>query len=1059
MDIFQKLNAEQRIAVDTIEGPVMVIAGAGTGKTQTIALRIANILIKTQTPPQNILCLTFTDTGTIAMRERLTLIIGSDAYKVRIHTFHSFCNEVIKNNPQYFIFAKNVRNIEEVEKIELIQKLISSLDNGSLLKPWGDNFFYQRDITSAIQSLKKEGIDPEILKSLIDNQITFLDKNKDLIEKLLLVRFSKNIESELLPTFEQILNNCQNISPEVYNHLLSLKILYQNDGFTVGAAKNPTVNFKNELKNFFESLKKDSQKQLELQLVYSKYQQELKSAGLYDFEDMILFVLNAFKATTELLLEYQEKYQYILVDEYQDTNSAQNEIIDLLGSYYDNPNLFVVGDDDQSIFRFQGASIENVYSFYQKYKPVLIVLKNNYRSHRLILESSQSVIKNNKNRIANFIDKIDKSLESKVDFDATPINLFKAPGSNEENYFIAQKIKSLLEQGIDPQQIAILYRNNNDIFDLIEHLKNLGIKYQLNIDKNILENKYISQLIFLLEFIVNSEKNDLLYKVLASDYLKIPSFDLFKLTHHVFGKKINLVSLLFSEVNFSEIEPELSPIGVKRIKKFVKRITLAKKWLENLSADRFFNKVIRRFHYLQFVLSSNNLELINFLNTFYSEFKRLALEKDCSLRDFLSYIELIKENSLTLSAPEISGESIKSVKLMTVHRSKGLEFEHVFLYKCVDKKWGNVTNQNKLKLPLGILKLQSALLENERADEDERRLFYVALTRAKKQIYISYSTKNDTGRDQLPSMFISEIDPSIIEEITDSSINSEIALKNIFPKISPKLDIKSDFAQYLTDFLKNKYKFNITHLNSYLRCPFCFYHKTILRVPGVRDKHSSLGSAVHDSLSFLLNTLRDENRLINQDELIAHFQESLKKEKLSKDDESESLHKGEELLRDYYLNYQLFFNKDTVTDFDFSPNHVFLDGIPITGKIDKIQIFDEKINGKLTAEVVDFKTGNPDGKYKELSKDGDYFRQLVFYKILSDLDPTFRYVITKGTIDFVQKSKTRNKFVQNTFEFSENDIDSLKELIKEVYEKIINLEFNKIGEDCQDKDHLHSLLK
>jgi len=1056
---YQKLNPEQKLAVDTIEGPVMVIAGAGTGKTQTIALRIANILVQTQTPPQNILCLTFTDTGTVAMRERLIKIIGSEAYKVRIHTFHSFCNEVIKNNPEYFIFAKNIKNIEEIERVELIQKLISSLKNGSPLKPWGDSFFYQRDIVSAIQSLKKEDINSEKLLILINNQLNFLENNKDLILNFLNIKFNKNMASELLPIFEEILNNSQKISQEIYAHLLSLKVLYQNGGFDIGAAKNPIVNLKNELKNFFESLNKDSKKQLELHSVYSRYQAELKSQGLYDFEDMILFVLTAFKNNPELLLEYQEKYQYILVDEYQDTNSAQNEIIDQLGSYYEVPNLFVVGDDDQSIFRFQGASIENVYSFYKKYNPLLVVLKNNYRSHRLILASSECVIKNNKNRITNFIDEIDKSLESKVDFDATPINLFKSPSLNEENYFIATKIKSLLDKKVDPQQIAVLYRNNNDIFDLIEHFKNLGVKYQLNIDKNILDNKYISQLIFLLEFIINSEKSDLLYKVLASNYLKIPSFDLFKLTHFAFRERINLVSLLFSSKNFSKIENDLSKIGVKRIKKFIKHITLAKKWLENLSTDRFFNKVIRRFKYLDFVLNSNNLELINFLNTFYSEFKKLAQEKEYSLRDFLNYLNLIKENDLSLIAPEISGESIKSIKLMTVHKSKGLEFEHVFLYKCADKKWGNVVNQNKLKLPLGILKLQSALLENERASEDERRLFYVALTRAKRQIYISYSTKSESGRDQLPSMFISEIDPEIIEEVTDSEINSESALKNIFPKSQTKIDIKLDFEEYLVDFLKNKYKFNITHLNSYLRCPFCFYNKTILRIPGVRDKHSSLGSAVHDSLSFLLDTLRLENRLITQDELIIRFCDFIKKEKLSKDDESESLKKGEEILIEYYTNYQSSFYKNNITDFDFAPNHVFLDKIPITGKIDEIKILDQKINGKEVAEVIDFKTGNPDGKYKELSKDGDYFRQLVFYKILSDLDLTFKYIITRGTIDFVQKSKTRNKFIQNSFEFSQTDIDNLKNLIKEIYQKIINLEFNQIGEECQDRDHLHSLLK
>lgn len=1055
---YNRLNSEQKEAVDTIEGPVMVIAGAGTGKTQTIALRIANILLKTQTPPQNILCLTFTDTGTIAMRARLTKIIGSDAYKTKIHTFHSFCNEVIKNNPDYFIFAKNIDSLEEVEKVEIIQSLIQSLPNGSVLKPWGDNFYYQYDISSSIQTLKREGIKIPDLETLIQSQQNFVDKNIDAVDKFKSIKFGKNIESDVLAQFHQILEDAKTLSENIFKHLFFLEQKYNQGAFEVGAAKSPAVNFKNELIKFFGNLAKDTLKQKELAQIYQGYQEELVKRGRYDFDDMVLFVLDGFKNNPDLLSIYQEKYQYTLVDEYQDTNTAQNSIIELLGSYYENPNIFVVGDDDQSIFRFQGASIENIYNFYQKYKPKLVVLKNNYRSHRLILDSSASVIKNNKNRITTFIDKIDKSLISQATYDPNPINLLNASDLLEESYFVASKIKDLLSSGVDPKEIAVLYRNNHDIDDLSEYLKNLGIKYYLSVNSNILDHQYIKQLLNLLEFINNPQKTDYLYHILASDYLKISSIDLFKILHYSRSQKINLNALIFSKSNFKKISPELSKKTYLKIKNFRVRIAKARKWIENHNLDFCFNKIIRRFGYLNFVLSQNNLEIVNFLNTFYTEVKRSSLIKKYDLDQFLHHINLLIENNLPINAPEIPSESANSIKLMTVHKSKGLEFEHVFLYRCLDKKWGNNPGRGNLRLPLGILKTDIITIDSNENNEDERRLFYVALTRAKKQIYITFSSKNESGRDQVPSMFVSEIDPTMIENITVSKTLFDQALINIFPPVLPHISREQDFSEYLKEYLKKHYKFNVSHLNSYLRCPFCFYHKTILRMPSAKNKSSSFGSAVHATLGFLIDTYRQDKILISEDKFIAEFETSLKKENLSDQDEQSSLFLGNTLLRDYYQNYKDSFQQNCLSEYDFAPNHVFLDEIPITGKIDKIEILPEKINGKTCVEVVDFKTGNPDNKYKELSRDGDYFRQLVFYKILADLDTNFQYYVSRGSIDFIQKSATRHKFIKTQFEFSPDDIEVVKNTIREIYQKIMNLEFNILGEECRDSDHLHSLF-
>lgn len=1014
---YQKLNPLQRQAVDTIEGPVMVIAGAGTGKTQTIALRIANILLQTQTNPSSILCLTFTDTGVNAMRDRLLKIIGPTAYSISIHTFHSFCNDVILSHPENFIISRDLRPIDELEKIELINSLIDQLPDGALLKPWGDHYFYQRDIISSLQTLKRENISADSLLKLINDQQHFITKSLDIYNSLKSLRVSKTLESEVLASLDKLLNT-NDLSLPLKTSLIYHQNLFSSGGYNIGAAKNPAINLKNGLLKFIENLVKDTPKQSELLSIYTAYQSALQTRGLYDFDDMILFVISAFKQDSDFLRQYQERHQYFLVDEFQDTNSAQNQVLELLSSYYDNPNIFVVGDDDQSIFRFQGASIENVFDFYNKYKVPPIVLQNNYRSHQLILDSSNSVISKNQNRIANYIENIDKSLKSNSNFDPDPINIIPTNSVLEENYFISQKIKNLIDSGVKPQEIAVLYRNNNDINDLCDVLKKDNINFYLNSDQNILNSRHIQQLIYLLKYIENPKKHEFYYHIIASDYFNLSSLDLLKIY-----KKDDSVS------NNSQV----------KIRNLKRRLAICRKWLENDNLDRFFNKVIRKFKFLDYCLSQKDPQILNHLLTFHQELKRLSIDKKYTLKQLLDRLDSLIENNLVLSAPPLTENFSNSVQLLTVHRAKGLEFEHVFLIKVNDKKWGNNRNMSRLSLPSGILQYDIAQ-ESVDQNEDERRLFYVALTRAKKQIYISY-----TG---IPSVFVSEIDPKLVEVVSIPVGTQTQALQQFYPLVeNDKIDV--DYQKYLTDFLSTKYVFNVTHLNSYLRCPFCFYHQTILRIPSVKDKFSSLGTAVHNTLSHFYS--HQNSKL---PELISFFTKELLKENLNKSDYDESLFRGTNILTDYFNQYGQNLCTKVLTDKDFKTANLHLNNIPITGKIDLIEYLDgNKIN------VVDFKTGNPDGKYKELSPEGDYFRQLAFYKLLISLDPSFSQSFNSGIIDFVQKSKQKNSLIRKEIKITDDDINNLKFQITDVYNKILNLKFFKIGDDCKDHQHIHYLLK
>lgn len=1041
---YARLNPQQRQAVDTVEGPVMVIAGAGTGKTQTIALRIANILKTTQTPPQNILCLTFTENAALNMRQRLLSVIGSPAYKVKIHTFHSFSNEIILTHPDQFISARGQESLDELDRLEIIQKLIQKMPANCPLRPFGEPLFYQKQIISSIQTLKRENITPLKLKKLINSQNKFLQKSQPLYLQLKSLRLNKQLSSQV----EDIVKQLVTLSS------LSLKTLFQTQlnlfssgDFNIGRAKNPAINFKNAVLKIIQDLQKQIDRQLALQEIYRSYQHFLKKQAKYDFEDMILFIIKALSQNPDLLSEYQERFLYVLVDEYQDTNSAQNKILQYLTSYHSSPNLFVVGDDDQSIFRFQGAAIENLLNFQKTYQPQLIALKNNYRSHQLILDSGLSLISHNKNRLGHILKGVDKTLVAQKDYDPDPINLFVAESVLEENYFIAQKIKKLINIGVDPRQIALLYRANKDPLDLLPLLDNLAIPYQISAGNNILDQIHIRQLTKLLKFLHDSSQDRILFDLLISPFTAIDSFDLLKLSRHSYRHRLPLFDLI------QKPPRKLKKNTIKKLNDFLKNLADCRQDLSNLPFDKSFNSIIRRFNYLPYLLKENDIVTIGQLDKFYN-FLHRQFDQGHSFSQILDRLELLRQNNISIQKDNFN-QNIKAINLMTVHKAKGLEFDHVFIFQTVDKKWGNNRNYASLKLPLGIIKTETLSLVTD-TNEEERRLFYVALTRAKKQIHLSYSKTKENGRPQLPSIFLSEIKPNLIEKVKAPKNLKTSALTVRFSVSKNQIFHTKAAKLYLKDYLANHYRLNISHLNSYLNCPFCFYYKTILRIPAVKNKNLSFGTAVHSALKYLYDRLKSQSQLISQKEFIQVFKLALKKENLSPDDQKDVLVIAMANLPDYYRHYKKSFSADCLSEYDFAQSKIYIDNIPITGKIDRIQPISGSTRNLPHACVVDYKTGQPDNR--SVGPDSDYYRQLVFYKILADNHPNFPFHITSGSIDFIQKNK-QSKFIQKDINFKPEDTTSLRLLIKEAYAKILNLDFNHLGAKCRDPEDLHRLLK
>lgn len=1006
-EAYAHLNEEQKAAVNQIEGPVMVLAGPGTGKTQMIALRIAQILRETQVSPHNILCLTFTESGAAAMRKRLIEFIGETAYGVRIHTFHSFCNEVIQDYPTEFLFARELSALTDIERIQFFREVLDSQKENSPLRPFGDPYFYLRDIRQVIQDLKREAIAPEALEEAVNKVEAELEKH-----------------GEAIATFCAI--NGGQLKAETFEEMKAFLEGSLFAPFLSGDSedKKARTAMKGALKEALESWQNHLPKQRSLVELYRAYQSLLKKRGRYDFEDMIALVIEKLKSNAKLLARYQEQFQYILVDEYQDTNSAQNELVRLLGSYFESPNIFVVGDDKQSIYRFQGASLENLLLFYSLYKKSIQVvsLRENYRSQQSVLDAAHSLISHSQESLAELVNESAEALHANAPHAPEPIQIAELGNADTERYFIAQNVQSLIEAGVRPSEIAILYRNNREADGLIDLFLRMNIPFHLSGGHDLLHDKDIQKLLTVMRYLANLNDESQLFFILNFDWFNFDQLAIARITREAHDKRKSLLESLKNSELFAD---------------FADKLLYWHKQSINLPMAEFFDLLIKDSGYLAHALAQDNkLERLNRLNTLFDEIKQWNYGKtDRNLVDFMAYLDLLKENKLTLPEKELQTQK-DAVRLMTAHRSKGLEFEYVFIMNLVDKTWGNAISRDRLELPIVLTKTTHI---SEKLDE-ERRLFFVALTRAKKRVTLTYAQKTSEGRSLVPSLFLGEIPEPLkakmaVEAVEDAALNQ---LQTIF--LDAARPAAEDHKAYITSLLQN-YTLSVTHLNNYLRCPLLFYYNNVLRVPFVKNKNLVFGTAIHEALKDLLMEVK-RGSTPGKDELLERYEKHLSREILSQKEWEALLVLGKETLGNYYDHYVDSFRPNVELEYDFRSHSVVMEGVPITGKLDKIQLLDE---ADRTVHTVDYKTGLPDNKSAELRPGGEYHRQIVFYKLLCDYSKRFPYQMVSGEIDFVQASKSGD-FIRKVINVTPEDIENLKTQIKDVYKDIMNLRFLELDE-------------
>lgn len=993
-----RLNLSQRQAVDQIEGPMLVIAGPGTGKTHILAARIGKILLDTDTAPNNILCLTFTDAGVLAMRDRLLEFIGPEAHRVHIYTFHSFCNKVIQENLELF-GRHDLEPLSALEQVELTRQLLDELPAGHPLRPkTNDPYFYEQHLKNLFQRMKSENWSAEHVEQNIETYISSLPEREEFIYKRKSGDFKKG----------------------------DLKKWKYDD----------TIVKMNRLKSAAQ--------------LYDRYIELMRKMRRYDYDDMILWVLDGFKNNEALLRTYQEQYLYILVDEYQDTNGAQNTILSLLSMYWESPNIFIVGDDDQSIYEFQGARLKNITDFYNRYEDdlTLVMLKDNYRSSQNILNSSKALIDQNQQRIVTELSHLEKELTARNDlFAASNIlpQIIAYPNRVQEDTAVVQKIEQLKLEGFPLNEVAVIYAKHKQARNIVDLLEQKKIPYQTKREVNILDLPLIQNLRLMLRYIFAEytrpfSGDHLLYRMLHLRFWNINSYDLARLSLYM-AKHQYVDQLKWRDIVADE--KVLQKIGLRQ----PERVLTASGLLEQLIRDvdnsaliKLIEKLINRSGMLAYLLLLEDKSWqLQVLKTFFDfVIKETDRNPRLNLEHLLDTLKNMDDNRLPI---EVNRTVIAEdgVNLITAHSSKGLEFQYVFLIDCVKENWEPSKSRAARNLPLPDSLTYSG---EEDAMEARRRLFYVSMTRAKEQLHLSFARKKENGKSLQYTQYIDEIIAEIALEIKEETVVSEMVDEtNLLLMKEPELPLAVSPGKDAVDALLANFSMSISSLNTFLRCPLSFYYEYVLRVPTATSEYAAYGTSMHYALQRIFDKMRigEEKKWLSVSAFVQFFEEEMTRHKayFSPKSYRQKVAAGKVMLEQYYDQFNHTWPQHVLVE--ASIRNIEFEGIPLNGTIDRVDL----VNAT-RAEIVDYKTGTlSDRKFRGPTSSqplgGTYWRQLYFYKILFELSQNERKA-TRGSIAYLEPD-IAGRFPLKSLDYDERDEEFVKDLIRSTQKRIDEHDF------------------
>ncbi|RWZ79412.1 MAG: hypothetical protein EOT04_01880, partial [Candidatus Chaera renei] len=603
---FAQLNNAQKEAVISIEGPLMVVAGPGTGKTEVLAMRAANILKSTDALPSNILCLTFTESGARAMRQRLFGLAGADAYKIAVHTFHSFGSEIIGSHPEYFYDSREVYPTDELTSFEILRRIVASLPLGDPLRfaASTDDSRPIKDVRKAVSALKQAGLTPEELLDLIEQNQAFATAAEPVVREAWPIRLNAKKLSPLESLGQRLTELAKqrpNVTNDIYpplGRVMAAELERAIEATADLGKTGPLAGWrsrwleKDQTGQWVMKNRRQSPKLRSLAKVYRNYLDQLHEHGLYDFDDMILEVLKAIKRHPDLLYNLQERYLYVMVDEFQDTNGSQLQLVKVLGDNPVNegrPNIMVVGDDDQAIYAFQGADISNILNFNQSYKNVkTIVLKHNYRSAKVILKVARRIITQGQDRLEGRIADINKQLSANYQPHAPQVELRGFDTPHQEYHWVGTQVAKLIGQGVAPGQIAVISRKHNEIKRLAMYFQRQGTPVFYQYQDNALTHPLVNDLWLAAGALVavaagdHAKADELIAELLAHPAFGVKPEELFALSLSAWRQKKPWLELMLGWSG-----PRIRQIGGW----LVNTAPIAKRWPMELCLDLLVGKV------------------------------------------------------------------------------------------------------------------------------------------------------------------------------------------------------------------------------------------------------------------------------------------------------------------------------------------------------------------------------------------------------------------------------------------------------------------------------------
>ncbi len=962
---YNELNTAQKQAVDTIEGPVMVIAGPGTGKTQILTLRIANILRIADVAPENILALTFTESGVKAMRDRLTRYIGASAYRVAIHTFHEFAGRLIRQYPDAYARAIGGRPITDLEKITLIESILET-PSIKLLRPAGSPEYYVKPVMNAISEMKREYITGDHFAEIIAVQQTALDALPKLHEK--------------------------------------------------GAHKG-TVRAE------YREKEKRVKKNYELLFVYRAYTSALLTQQRFDFDDMIFETVEALQTNEDMLRSVQEQYHYILADEHQDVNGSQNKILALLSSYHERPNLFVVGDEKQSIYRFQGASLENFLYFEEQFPhTTTIALTQNYRSAQKILDFSHELIT------------IEAGPATELRVPLTAHHTFTSSIERRvfqheavEHEYLVGHITKLLAEGTQPEEIAVIVRTNHEVELLATLLRNRDIEVEASADGDILSHPLTNAVRTLIHAVTNMSDERSLFEVLQSPYVDLPVADIIKIAR-ARTYDTPLRTLIANTVLLSNLNLEAS----EKVSRLVTCLTHGRERMLIDAPHQVLSYLIRESGLMDKVITTDPHEGARVIRRLYDEVEAMVHHQNAiTLADVEVMFETRITHGLGLTAPYIRTGK-RAVQVMTAHKSKGLEFEYVHIVHLTDKNWGVQKRASLFDIPL----TKHIEADNFNPEDDERKLLYVALTRAKKGLFLSVSEGNTEGRALLPTRLLQEVGKTYISEVDTQDAEDAFNPSTTLRAHSTHSPLN---VTYLQEVLTTR-GLSVTALNNYLNDPWNYFYRNVLRIPETQAENAQFGTVLHETLQSVFVYRRDHNgELPTTTILKTYIERELGKLPMSHDAYTRHHERALVALTNYLDFVSPHLAPQTKEEYAvqvFLPTGLSeFPEIMLTGKLDRLDLDAE---GNII-RVVDYKTGKPRtrGQIEGTTKDsnGDYKRQLVFYMLLLELHGQEQLRTREGLLSFIEADPT-GKIREESFTITDGEIEFLKGEIIRVVDEI-----------------------